>query len=584
MQAIILAAGMGKRLKDLTKNNTKCMVEVNGVSLIDRMLHQLERKGLSKIVVVVGYEGKKLMKYIDSLQIQTPIVYVNNPIYDKTNNIYSLALAKEYLCREDTLLLESDLIFDDSVIDTLLDDPKDTLALVDKYESWMDGTCVKLGEDDSIAAFVPGKKFVFDESKEYYKTVNLYKFSREFSETYYVPFLDAYSKALGDNEYYEQVLRVLTMLDDPPIKAKRLNGQRWYEIDDIQDLDIASSLFMEDEKRYFVTQSRQGGYWRYPKMIDFIHPANPYFPPAQMMDEMKANLELLLASYPSGDDTSNLLAAKNFSVSKENIVVGGSEEELIQIIIGKHQEKICRFGTDFKAVGCSYHADEVMEYCEKNDIQILILSNPDKISGNYIPKADMRRLLQWAKNKRIRMILDESSVDYVNETEGMFIRSDVLKENRHLFVVKNFSNCYGIPGLRLAVLASGDEETIKMIKRERPIWNINSFAEFYMQIAEKYKEDYENALCRFRKERERFTKKLADIEGIQVISSQSDFVVLEFLNGISSEWMAKQLLKRYNLLVCDLSGKVGIKKRQLLKVAVRGTEDNDKLLEALQSV
>ena len=54
MQAIILAAGMGKRLKELTQNNTKCMVKVNGVSLIDRLLHQLEKQHLSRIVIVVG--------------------------------------------------------------------------------------------------------------------------------------------------------------------------------------------------------------------------------------------------------------------------------------------------------------------------------------------------------------------------------------------------------------------------------------------------------------------------------------------------------------------------------------------------
>ena len=91
MQAIILAAGMGKRLKELTQDRTKCMVQVNGVALIDRMLHQIESRHLSRIVIVVGYEGEKLMEYIDTLGIRTPIVYVQNPIYDKTNNIYSLA-------------------------------------------------------------------------------------------------------------------------------------------------------------------------------------------------------------------------------------------------------------------------------------------------------------------------------------------------------------------------------------------------------------------------------------------------------------------------------------------------------------
>ena len=145
---------MGKRLKNLTQNNTKCMVKVNGVTLIDRMLHQIDREHLSRIVIVVGYEGQKLIDYIGTLDIKTPIIFINNSIYDKTNNIYSLALAKEWLVRDDTLLFESDLIFEDSVLNMLVSDPRDTLALVDKYESWMDGTCVKLSENDNIDAFV----------------------------------------------------------------------------------------------------------------------------------------------------------------------------------------------------------------------------------------------------------------------------------------------------------------------------------------------------------------------------------------------------------------------------------------------
>ena len=205
MQGLILAAGMGKRLKGLTKDNTKCMVQVNGVSLIDRMLHQLDRLGLSRIVIVIGYEGKKLVEYIQALDISTYICYVENPIYDKTNNIYSLALAKNYLIEEDTLLLESDLIFEDSVLETLLEDKRETLALVDKYENWMDGTVIRIDDNDNILDFIPGKKFVFEDIPDYYKTVNIYKFSKHFSEFHYVPFLDAYSKALGNNEYYEQV-------------------------------------------------------------------------------------------------------------------------------------------------------------------------------------------------------------------------------------------------------------------------------------------------------------------------------------------------------------------------------------------
>ncbi len=243
MQAVILAAGMGKRLKELTRNNTKCMVKVNGCMLIDRMLHQIERQHISQIIVVVGYEGRKLIDHINSLGIQTPVRFITNPIYDQTNNIYSLALAKDWLVKDDTILLESDIIFEDSVLDTLVNDPRDTLALVDKYEPWMDGTCVKLNADDDIIDFVPGTAFDFNDADTYYKTVNLYKFSRDFSMSLFLPFLDAYLASSGRNEYYEQVLRVIAMLDEPVIKAKRLEGKRWYEIDDAQDLDIAETLF-----------------------------------------------------------------------------------------------------------------------------------------------------------------------------------------------------------------------------------------------------------------------------------------------------------------------------------------------------
>ena len=191
MQAIILAAGMGRRLGELTRHNTKCMVRVNGEPLIDRLLNQLAPLGLERVVIVIGYEGEKLRNHIgDRYADRLKIEYITNPVYATTNNIYSLALAKEYLCADDTLLIESDLIFDSRMLRMIIDDSHPNLALVARYQSWMDGTMVTIDEDDNIVNFVPKKAFNYADIDSYYKTVNIYKFSREFSRDVYVPFLD----------------------------------------------------------------------------------------------------------------------------------------------------------------------------------------------------------------------------------------------------------------------------------------------------------------------------------------------------------------------------------------------------------
>ncbi len=598
MQAVILAAGMGKRLKELTRSNTKCMVEVNGRTLIDRMLHQLEARHLSRIVIVVGYEGQKLIRYIDSLDISTPIVYVDNPIYDKTNNIYSLALAKDWLCREDTLLFESDIIFEDAVIDVLLSDPRETLALVDKYESWMDGTCVKLTEDDRIEEFIPGKKLRFEENPLYYKTVNIYKFSKHFSITHYVPFLEAYQSALGKNEYYEQVLRVLIMLDEPEIRAKRLNGEKWYEIDDIQDLDIAESIFTTDsDERVALMQSRYGGYWRYPKLLDFCYLVNPYYPPEKMKDELRASFDTLLTEYPSGMRVNSLLAAKNFGIHQNNIIVGNGAAELIKSLMGyltgtvgfirptfdeypnRYEKKSSMYfipeNNDF-----SYGVEDIIRYFDDKEISSLVVVNPDNPSGNYIPYEGLLELIGWAAEKKISLIIDESFADFSDESDNTLVRQDILNANPHLYVMKSISKSYGVPGLRLGILASGNTEAIAFMKKDVAIWNINSFAEFYMQIEEKYKNDYSLALKELRKERKRFQTELGKIKGIRVIPSQANYIMVELCGTISPKELLKNLLIKYDILIKELTTKTNGK--SYLRLAVRNTEENNVLLRALR--
>lgn len=601
MQAIILAAGMGKRLKELTNDNTKCMVKVNGVTMIERMLKQLDRLNLSRIILVVGYKAGELIDYISTLAVSTPIVYVNNDIYDKTNNIYSLYLARQYLLEESTLLLESDLIFEDRVLDKIVNDPYPSLALVAKYESWMDGTVVTIDEECNIRSFLDKKHFKFEDITKYYKTVNIYKFSRDFSNTHYVPFLEAYSKALGDNEYYEQVLKVITLLDKPEIKASVLTDEQWYEIDDLQDLDIAESIFttsVEDKLVRF--QSRYGGYWRYPNLIDFCYLVNPFYPCQKLLDEIKANFERLIIEYPSGMRVNTLLVAKYYGLKQEHIVVGNGAAELIKSLMERLPGKVGMILPTFEEYpnrkpsgevipfcvtdnNYSYSAIDVMDFFEDTGISSLLLVNPDNPSGNYIRKVDVLKIAAWARERDISFIVDESFVDFAVEEDASLLDQRILDDYPSLIIVKSISKSFGVPGLRLGILASQNACLITSIKEDVAIWNINSFGEFYLQIFEKYKGEYETAMNTFKEVRKKYIEDLSSLENIRVIPSQANYVMCEVKGAITAKALAEVLLDKFNILIKDLSSKRGID-GEYIRVAVKRPDENCRLIDALRTV
>ena len=593
---------MGKRLGEYTHDNTKCMLEVNGTKLIDRALETLYEAKVSRVVLVVGYKGQNVKDYVGTSYKGIPIVYVDNPVYDKTNNIYSLYLAKDYLLAEDTILLESDLIYESAVVRKLLQDPAPNIALVDKYESWMDGTVVTIDEQSRITRFIDKNHFQFEEIKNYYKTVNIYKFSKDFSAKYYVPFLAAYSIALGNNEYYEQVLRVILHLHDAPLKALPLSGETWYEIDDVQDLDIASGMFAPTEdEHYQAISSRYGGYWRYPQMIDYCYLVNPYFPPQRMIDEIKASFETLMREYPSGMRVNSLLASKNFGVKQEYILVGNGAAELIKAYMEGWTGKLGNILPTFEEYpnrkdradlvqyipseeGFRYSAEDIKKFFTGKGIDTLLLINPDNPSGNYIPFGELLDLVAWTKAQGVKFVVDESFVDFA-KVEGQYSLFDnaILAANPHLVVVKSISKSYGVPGFRLGVLASGDADVIAKLKKQVAIWNINSFGEFYMQIYEKYAKDYARACELFREERDRFRAELDTVPFLKVYPSQANYFLCKVTGKFSSHELAIKLLK-HNIFIKDCGTKKAFDGGNYIRLAVRDRADNEYLVKTLKSL
>ena len=615
MQAIILAAGMGRRLGDYTKDNTKCMVPVNGERLIDRLLGQLAKQQLNRVIIVVGYKGKELREYIDSqygqqLTAKCQLQFAENPVYDKTNNIYSLAIVKDKLQEDDTLLIESDLIFSDRLIPMIVDNPYPNLALVAKYETWMDGTMVRLDDEQNIVNFISKDAFDYNDVDSYYKTVNIYKLSRQFSQQKYVPFLDAYTKAVGNNEYYENLLRIISLLNNHDMKALPIGQEKWYEIDDKQDLDIAEALFADEKDVLRKYYGRYGGFWRFPQMLDFCYLVNPYFPSRKMKDELRANFDTLLTEYPSGMKVNTLIASKCFGVSEPYIVPGNGAAELIKILMsltttlsnGKRvktgfvrptfEEYPNRYDKDAQVTfvpqneDYRYTADDLTAFFSDKDIRQLMVINPDNPSGNFIPKADVLRLAQWCEERQIRLVVDESFVDFSRDYATNSLLSDeTLEQYPHMAVMKSISKSYGVPGLRLGILASADKELISRIKKEVSIWNLNSFAEFFMQIYNKHEKDYQRACAKFVAERDDFEQQLREIPFLRVIPTEANYFLCEVLHPYTASEIVIRMLKQHNILTRDCSLKPGLDpNRQYMRIAVRNHEDNTRLIEGLKEL
>ena len=192
------------------------------------------------------------------------------------------------------------------------------------------------------------------------------------------------------------------------------------------------------------------------------------------------------------------------------------------------------------------------------------------------------KLVEWTEQKGIKFLVDESFVDFADELDSSIIVQDILDSHKNLYVMKSISKSYGVPGLRLGVLASGDTETISRLKKDVAIWNINSFAEFYMQIEEKYKKDYVAALVKFREERARYVEELSNIPGLRVIPSQANYVMAEVTTGMTAKELNRKLIVKHNLLIKNLVAKIQQDGRQYIRLAVKTTEEDNKLIAAIK--
>ncbi len=586
MKAIILAAGYGKRMRPLTDNLHKTMLKIGDKTIIERLTDALIDNRVTDIVVVTGYREDELKYYLINKYENVNFTFVNNERYMETNNIFSLHLAFENIdINDDILLIESDLIIDSNILKRIIETPNKNVALLDKYRSGMDGTVVEVNEGiitKVIPTHLQGTDFDFSDK---YKTLNIYKFSKNFCNNEFKKMLSFYAQMFDSNCYYELILGILIYMQRESVYAEIVGDEKWAEVDDPNDLRIAEYIFYP-EKRQAMLQASFGGYWSY-DILDFCFIRNMYFPVNSMFAEMRNNIEPLLHNYGSKQDMLNEKLSYVLGYSREylNVLNGAGQAYPIleQYVKGKRGlipsptfgEYYRLFETTEKySDEIGINTDEILK--KSKDADVVVFVNPNNPTGSEVPTDFIYKFA--SQNPGRLVIVDESFIEFSQYPSIITMLEKQPLEN--VIIIKSLSKSLGAPGVRLGYVYSCNAAFNAHMRHNIPIWNLNSIAEFMMEIMLKHKNKLAKAFEQTKLDRESFISRLKQVKCVsEVYPSGANFILAKF--STDADKLADYLLKEHAVYVKSISSKFSC--GQYIRFAVRLPKENEMLVNAIVS-
>jgi len=599
-KAIILAAGVGNRLRPFTDVRPKCLVPVNGVPILINTLTHLANAGISETVIVVGHLREKIVEQVGFRFRGMDIIYVESEHYSTTNNIFSLWLAREHL-NEDILLLEADVFFEQELIDRLLGTESGNQAAVARHQPWMSGTVVCLDDEGIIGALVESKHQGPDfEYQDTFKTVNIYRLSGEFLRNNFLPCLNAAINAGNVHDYYETILRELCDQYRLTMTAVHCDDIKWIEIDNLDDLNAANYLFANQRQRYEHVSKLHGDYWRY-NFVDHALLYNLYFPPQALLDEIAGHLRELVLNYPSGQDILAELTGALIDQPPARIVVGNGVSELIKVIGRRLDQRLIvpvpSFNEWINAAPegaviesallppfFQLDVDSFVKEATDSGADIAVVVSPNNPTSLAVPKVDLLSLVEQLAGKDILLIIDESFIDFTKDPPVATMVPEI-ERYRNLVIVKSLSKCCGIGGLRLGYLLTANPQFAAAVREGISIWNINSFAEMFLRLAPRYWHQFASSCRRVRMTCDELYRRLDTIPGLVVYRPDANFILCRLPdNAMSGPEFSRRLFTDYNILIKNCAGKTMLQSDRYVRIASRTEVENELLVKAMADI
>jgi len=589
MQAIILAAGYGRRMRPLSDSSHKALLPIGSTTILARIIDGLREIDVEDITVVTGYRAEDIERYLREHYPETRFQFVENVRYDETNNIVSLSMGLEQIHLEDDLILvECDLLFEPRLLRRLLRDDAGNIALVDHYHTGMDGTVVSVSEGLVRQVFPPHLQGPDFQYADKYKTLNIYRFKREFCINTLAPLVKVYANQVDANSYYELVLGMLANVPAQHIAAEVVDDEQWTEVDDPNDLAVARFQF-EPDRRAEILDRTFGGQWSL-NVLDFSFMRNSYFPTEGMLAAVRHALPALMERYGSTQKVLN---------EKLGWFLGRPPQRLQTLHGGTQAFPILRdllqgstlcvpsptFGEYRRFQGTLHYEDapgvdlsELAATAEAADVVVIV--NPNNPTGTTLPTSEIYALA--AAHPEKTFLVDESFIRFSGEPSiESALERDPLS-NVHVLV--SLSKALGVPGLRIGYLYSHDARFINDVGQRLPIWNMNSVAEYFLELLLKFRPELEASFAQTAEDRESLRQALEAIPGVaEVHPSGGDFLLARLGAPVAAApTLRSVLLAEAAIEIKDVSSRIPGEFAHL-RIAVRKPEENQLLVGALRA-